>query len=96
MTFADADWSARRRQLPEWLDVPELPWGHPDLVLAAAVRRGILTRAQAELIGRNRLEGVPLKKIATEIRIDHSALCKRRKKAEKAIADAIANGFSAN
>jgi len=37
-----------------------------DLVLAAAVREGILTREQAALIGRNRLEGVPLSQIAAE------------------------------
>lgn len=95
MTFADAGWSARRR-LPEWHDGPDMPWGHPDFVLAAAVREGILTREQAALIGRNRLEGVPLKQIAAETGIGHTALCNRRKKAEKAIADAIANGFSAN
>ena len=62
-------------------------------MLAAAVREGILTRAQAALIGRNRLEGVPLSQIAAETGISHSALCNRRKKAEKAIADAIGNGF---
>ena len=65
-------------------------------MLAAAVREGILTREQAALIGRNRLEGVPLSQIAAETGISHSALCNRRKKAEKAITDAIANGFSAN
>ena len=59
-------------------------------MLAAAVRHGILTRAQAELIGRNRLEGIPLSQIAAETGISHSALCNRRKRAEKAIADAIA------
>ena len=65
-------------------------------MLAAAVRQGILTRDQAALIGRNRLEGVPLSQIAAETGISHSALCNRRKKAEKAITDAIANGFSAD
>jgi hypothetical protein len=94
MALADAGWSARRRDLEEWHDRPDLPWGHPDLVLAAAVREGILTRSQAALIGRNRLEGVPLKKIATENGRSYSALYKRREKAEKAITDAIANGFS--
>ena len=82
--------------LAEWRDGPELPWGHPDLVLAAAVREGILTRDQAALIGRNRLEGVPLSQIAAETGISHSALCNRRKKAEKAITDAIKSGFSAD
>ena len=76
-----------------WRDGPDLPWGHPDFVLAAAVRQGILTRGQAALIGRNRLEGVPLSQIAAETGISHSALCNRRKKAEKAITDAIASGF---
>ena len=94
--FADAGYAARRRDLDEWRDGPELPWGHPDFVLAAAVRKGVLTRDQAELIGRNRLEGVPLSQIAAETGISHAALCNRRKKAEKAITDAIGNGFSAD
>ena len=58
--------------------------------------RGSSPAEQAGLIGRNRLEGVPLSQIAAETGISHSALCNRRKKAEKAIADAIANGFSAD
>jgi hypothetical protein len=62
--YADAGWASRRRDLPDWHDGPVLPWGHPDLVLAAAVREQVLTREQAELIGRNRLEGVPLSQIA--------------------------------
>jgi hypothetical protein len=96
MTLAAAGHARRRRDLEEWRDGPDVPWGHPDFVLAAAVRDGILTRGQAELIGRNRLEGVPLSQIAAETGISHTALCNRRKKAEKAIADAIANGFSAS
>ena len=93
----ETGWTRSRRGLGQLRDIgPELPWGHPDLVLAAAVREGILTRDQAALIGRNRLEGVPLSQIAAETGISHSALCNRRKKAEKAITDAIANGFSAD
>ncbi len=94
--YADSDYAARRRVLSEWRDGPELPWGHPDFVLAAAVRRGILSAAQAELIGRNRLEGVPLSQIAAEQNIGHTALCMRRKRAEKAITDAIRHGFLAD
>ena len=41
---ADADWATRRHDLAGWRDGPDLPWGHPDFVLAAAVRQGILTR----------------------------------------------------
>ena len=93
---AEAGHAARRQDLSGWRGGPDLPWGHPDFVLAAAVRHGILTRAQAALIGRNRLEGVPLSQIAAETGISHSALCNRRKRAEKAIADAIRNGFLAD
>jgi hypothetical protein len=96
LAYADAGYAARRRSLSVWRDGPDLPWGHPDFVLAAAVREGILTREQAALIGRNRLEGVPLSQIAAETGISHSALCNRRKKAEKAITDAIKSGFSAD
>src|SRR6185437_9215438 len=93
--YAEAGHAARRQDLSGWRDGPDLPWGHPDFVLAAAVRHGILTRAQAGLIGRNRLEGIPLSQIAAETGISHNALCNRRKRAEKAIADAIRNGFLA-
>ena len=56
-----------------------MPWGHPDFVLAAAVRRGVLTAAQAELIGRSRLERIPLARIAAELGVTRSALCHRRR-----------------
>ena len=95
LAFADAGYAARRRSLGAWHDGPELPWGHPDFVLAAAVRKGVLTRSQAQLIGRNRLEGVPLSQIAAELGISHSALCNRRKRAEKAITEAIRGGLLA-
>jgi hypothetical protein len=90
---ADARYAASRRDLPGSYDAPYMPWGHPDFVLAAAVTRGILSPAQAELIGRNRLEGIPLSQIAAETGISHSALCNRRKRAEKAITEAIRGGL---
>jgi hypothetical protein len=96
LTWSDAAWSARRSDLDSHDRAPCLPWGHPDFVLAAAVRQGVLSPAQADLIGRNRLEGVPLSQIAAETGISHSALCNRRKRAEKAIAAAIATGFLAD
>ena len=91
--YAEAGHAARRQDLSGWQDGPDLPWGHPDFVLAAAVTRGVLTPAQARLIGRNRLEGIPLAQIAAEMGISHSALCNRRKRAEKAITDAIRGGL---
>jgi hypothetical protein len=92
LAYADADYASRRRDLHDRDDAPELPWGHPDFVLAAAVRKSVLTKAQAALIGRNRLEGVPLSQIAAEQKVSHTALCNRRKRAEKALTDAIRNG----
>jgi hypothetical protein len=96
LAFADAGYATRRRDLDDHSGAPFLPWGHPDFVLAAAVRNGVLTPVQAELIGRNRLEGVPLAQIATETGISHTALCNRRKRAEIALTSAIRNGFLAD
>jgi hypothetical protein len=93
LVYADADYASRRRELDGSGEGPALPWGHPDFVLAAAVRRGILTAAQAELIGRNRLEGIPLSQIAAETGMSHATLCNRRKRAEKALVAAIQDGF---
>ena len=92
---ADAAWNARRRDLAGHDRAPAAATaaGHPDFVLAAAVRRGVLTRAQAGLIARSRLEGVPLRVIAAEAGIAHTALCNRRKRAETALAAAIAAGL---
>ena len=90
--YADAAWAARRRGLPEGCSRPVPPWGHPDFVLAAAARAGILTRAEAALIGRNRLEHIPLARIAAETGISHTALCNRRARAERKITAAIRSG----
>jgi len=93
LACADASYAAGRRDLSGSYDTPYMPWGHPDFVLATAVTRGVLTPAQAELIGRNRLERIPLAQIAGETGISHNALCNRRKRAEKAITDAIRGGL---
>ncbi len=93
LAYADARYTAARRDLSGSYDAPYMPWGHPDFVLAAAVARGVLSPAQAQLIGRNRLEGIPLAQLAGELGISHSALCNRRKRAEKAITEAIRGGL---
>ena len=92
LACADAAWSSRRRDLDESPGGPVMPWGYPDFVLAAAVRCGVLTAAEAELIGRNRLEGVPLARIAAELQVSHSALCHRRRRAEARLTQAIRSG----
>jgi hypothetical protein len=43
---------------------PPPPPGHPDFVLAGLVRDGVITTEEADLIGRHRLEGVSLRRIA--------------------------------
>src|ERR1019366_5777938 len=87
LAYADASYAASRRDLSDSYDAPYMPWGHPDFV------RGVLSPAQARLIGRNRLEGIPLAQIAAEMGISHNALCNRRKRAEKAITEAIHGGL---
>jgi hypothetical protein len=72
LACTDASYAAARRDLPDSYDAPYMPGGHPDFVLAAAVARGVLTPAQARLIGRNRLEGIPLAQIAGELGISHT------------------------
>jgi hypothetical protein len=92
LAYADAAYTSRTRELDGSLDGPVMPWGHPDFVLAAAVRAGVLTAAEAELIGRSRLEQVPLAQIARELGVKHSTLCMRRTRAENKIAAAIRAG----
>jgi len=92
---ASAAWASRRRDLDSSPAGPALPWGHPDFVLAAAVRARVITAAEAELIGRNRLEGIPLSRVAAETGISHSALCHRRRRAETRLIRAISDGILA-
>ncbi|HEY7146970.1 MAG TPA: hypothetical protein VH637_22215 [Streptosporangiaceae bacterium] len=92
LACSDAAWSSRRRDLGESAGAPVMPWGHPDFVLAAAVSQHVLTAAEADLIGRNRLEGVPLARIAGELQVSHSALCHRRRRAEARLTQAIRRG----
>jgi hypothetical protein len=81
-----------RRALPEGYATPPRPWGHPDFVLAAAVRRGVLTQADADLVGRNRLERVPLARLAEERGISLSGLAQHRQVVEARLAEAIRDG----
>ena len=51
-------------------------------MLARAVRAGALSRGEAMLILRTRIEGVPLASIATAVNVPYEALRKRRRRAE--------------
>lgn len=61
---------------------PRMPFGHEDLVLARAEREGILTAADADLIGMTRLEGVALAEAAEMLGASTNAVKIRRQRAE--------------
>ena len=92
LACADAAWAGRRRDLDESWQPPPRPAGHPDFVLAAAVRRGVITAADAQLIGASRLERIPLSRLAAATGRRHDSLCRRRAKAEKRLTRAISAG----
>jgi hypothetical protein len=72
--------------------IPPRPSGHPDFVLARAVRLGVITADEAGLIGRSRLEDVPVAELAAERGISVPAAGMRRHRAETRLAAALADG----
>lgn len=62
---------------------PPQPAGHPDLVLAEAVRDGALTVGEASLIGASRLEGVKIAHIAARYGVSRFQVQRRRDRAEE-------------
>lgn len=61
---------------------PRPPWGHPDLVLARAVRESVLTRTEADLIGATRLDEIAVADWAARRRTTPNAAYKLRRRAE--------------
>jgi hypothetical protein len=61
---------------------PQEPYGHPDLVLARAIREKVLTNDEANLICETRLEDCSLVAYARAIHEPIERLKKRRKRAE--------------
>ena len=66
---------------------PPRPWGHPDLVLAKAVRCGVIEAADAELIGATRIGGVDLAEAAEGLGLAYKACHQRRRRAESALVE---------
>ncbi|EXG79860.1 hypothetical protein [Cryptosporangium arvum] len=66
--------------------------GHPDFVLARAVRAGVLTVADADLIGAIRLDGVPVREYAARLGMTEWAIYKRRTAAEARLIAALNAG----
>lgn len=55
----------------------------PSEVLGVAVACGVVTVAEARLIARTRLDGIPLLEVAAGLRISHAAIRQRRSRAER-------------
>ncbi|QNP68822.1 sigma-70 family RNA polymerase sigma factor [Streptomyces roseirectus] len=69
-----------------WSAAPQPPWGHPDLVLARAVREGAVPRAEAELIGSTRLDDMTVAEWAQQHALTPNAVYKTRRRAEAQLA----------
>jgi hypothetical protein len=78
--------------LPTGGGTPRRPYGHPDLVLGRAVAAGVITRAQAYLIGATRLGDVLVEQIAAEHGLPASVIRMRRKRAERTLVKALLHG----
>jgi hypothetical protein len=71
---------------------PLPPWGHPDLVLASAVRAAVIDQDEAAMIAVTRLEGVPVEVAATWWGIAPQLASQWRKLAEGRLVEAIRAG----
>jgi hypothetical protein len=66
---------------------PPRPWGHPDLVIAKAVRSGVISVSDAELISATRIGDTDLAEAATGLGLGYWACHKRRHRAEAALVE---------
>ncbi|MEV0598472.1 hypothetical protein AB0I82_04080 [Streptomyces sp. NPDC050315] len=71
---------------------PPPPYGHPDLVLSRAVAAAVITRAEAELIGRTRLEDVSVRTVAAERGVSERHIYRLRSRAEHRLLVALRGG----
>ncbi|MEU1808412.1 hypothetical protein [Micromonospora aurantiaca (nom. illeg.)] len=72
--------------------LPPAPYGHPDLVLARAVRLGVLTAAEADLIGTTYLEDTSVTDYAARTGLPRWGVYKRRTAAVERLVAAIRAG----
>jgi hypothetical protein len=77
---------------PELATVPLQPSGHPDLLLADAITQGVISAADAEIIGSTRLESLALTVVARQLAAPYDAVRMRRSRAESRLASAIRAG----
>jgi hypothetical protein len=71
---------------------PQAPYGHPDLVLVDALRKGVLSQQEAWLIGTTRLEGVAVDEVAALWGERPNTISVRRHRAEVKLRTAITAG----
>lgn len=71
---------------------PPAPYGHPDLVLARAVRLGVITVEEADLIGGTYLEDTSLADYAERVGVPRWGAYKRRTAAVERLVAAIRAG----
>ena len=74
---------------------PRPPVGHPDFVLAEAVRRQVITRDEADLIGATRLEDIRLPDWAATHGVNAWAAYKMRARAEHRLAGYLSSTAAA-
>jgi hypothetical protein len=72
---------------------PPLPYGHPDLIVGRAVQRHVIEPLDGELIMATRLQRVPLRMVAGWLGVDEQRLRMRRRRAERALVDALHDGL---
>lgn len=79
-----AEWRLQSRKLPftESMDPPSPEQGHPDLVLAEAIRDGVLTEFEASVIGDTRLGETKLGQLARHLGYTYEQLFYLRECAE--------------
>jgi hypothetical protein len=88
-----AEAAARSRPAPQAASTsPHLQWGHPDLVLADAVAEGVITAAEAELIGATRLEDRTLHEVARSLGLPYETVKKARLRAEQRLVHFLRTG----
>lgn len=76
--------AAAARRAPAVFSVaPPRPWAHPDLVLAEAVKAGVIGVFHAELISATRLGGLYLPTLAEAMGTNAHSLRRRRQRAER-------------
>ena len=89
---AEAASGARSGVLPRAV-IPLFPAGHPDIVLARAVRAGVLTAMESDLIGRSYLQGEHYASLAADYGMAVSTFYRCRTNAVRRLVEAIESGI---